>query len=171
MTCSLTWVFILCAKDHQSNKFPFMSKFQIDKKLCIGYFTYIGGTAEGVYKVRCHSRASNITRDTTHPEHIFKLLPAGRRYRSLQWNTTRLKNNFFTKLSPYSVNTYMPRHTHTHTHDNQVYSIYLSVQLSSHMVWSTLKLAYKDPMYPFKVASEVQNKTNHLFHKMRGYAS
>lgn len=42
------------------------------------------------------SRANSILKDTTHPyQHLFSLLPSGRRYRALKARTSRLKNSFY----------------------------------------------------------------------------
>ena len=51
---------------------------------------------EDIASSRYHSRAVNITKDTSHPgHHLFDLLPSGRRFRSLRTRTNRLRNSFF----------------------------------------------------------------------------
>ena len=51
-----------------------------------------------IYSSRCLSRARNITKDSSHPgSQLFELLPSGRRYRSLQARTNKLRNSFFPK--------------------------------------------------------------------------
>ncbi len=51
---------------------------------------------QGIYLKRCRSRAAKITKDSTHPgNHLFRLLPSGRRYRSLMAKTERLRKSFF----------------------------------------------------------------------------
>ncbi len=49
-----------------------------------------------IYLKRCRSRAAKITKDSNHPgNHLFRLLPSGRRYRSLMAKTERLRKSFF----------------------------------------------------------------------------
>ncbi len=51
---------------------------------------------QGIYLKRCRSRAAKITKDSNHPSnHLFRLLPSGRRYRSLMAKTERLRKSFF----------------------------------------------------------------------------
>ncbi len=51
---------------------------------------------QGIYLKRCRSRAAKITKDSNHPgNHLFLLLPSGRRYRSLMAKTERLRKSFF----------------------------------------------------------------------------
>ncbi len=51
---------------------------------------------QGIYLKRCRSRAAKITKDSNHPgNHLFRLLPSGRRYRSLMAKTERLRKSFF----------------------------------------------------------------------------
>ncbi len=51
---------------------------------------------QGIYLKRCKSRAAKITKDSNHPSnHLFRLLPSGRRYRSLMAKTERLRKSFF----------------------------------------------------------------------------
>ncbi len=43
---------------------------------------------QGIYLKRCRSRAAKITKDSNHPgNHLFRLLPSGRRFRSLMAKT------------------------------------------------------------------------------------
>ena len=49
-----------------------------------------------IYITRCMDRAASIMKDSTHPAHgLFTLLPSGRRLRSIQARTTRLRNTFY----------------------------------------------------------------------------
>ncbi len=51
---------------------------------------------QGIYLKRCRSRAAKILKDSTHPgNHLFCLLPSGRRYRSMLAKTERLRRSFF----------------------------------------------------------------------------
>ncbi|KAK3524737.1 hypothetical protein QTP86_001998 [Hemibagrus guttatus] len=51
---------------------------------------------EDIQKKRCLCRAHSILEDSSHPAHsLFKLLPSGRRFRSLLTKTSRLRNSFF----------------------------------------------------------------------------
>ncbi len=51
---------------------------------------------QGIYLKRCRSRAAKIIKDSNHPgNHLFILLPSGRRYRSMLAKTERLKRSFF----------------------------------------------------------------------------
>ncbi len=51
---------------------------------------------QGIYLKRCKSRAAKIIKDSNHPgNHLFRLLPSGRRYRSLMAKTERLRKSFF----------------------------------------------------------------------------
>lgn len=51
---------------------------------------------EDIASSRYLSRAGNIIKDSSHPgNHMFDLLPSGRRYRSHRTRTTRLRNSFF----------------------------------------------------------------------------
>ncbi len=56
---------------------------------------------QGIYLKRCRSRAAKITKDSNHPgNHLFRLLPSGRRYRSLMAKTERLRKSFFPQQAP-----------------------------------------------------------------------
>ncbi len=49
-----------------------------------------------IYLQRCRSRAAKILKDSTHPgNHLFCLLPSGRRFRSMMAKTERLRKSFF----------------------------------------------------------------------------
>ncbi len=51
---------------------------------------------QGIYLKCCRSRAAKITKDSNHPgNHLLRLLPSGRRYRSLMAKTERLRKSFF----------------------------------------------------------------------------
>ncbi len=51
---------------------------------------------QGIYLKRCRSRAAKIIKDSTHPgNHLFCLLPSGRRFRSMMAKTERLRKSFF----------------------------------------------------------------------------
>ncbi len=49
-----------------------------------------------IYLKRCKSRASKILKDSNHPgNHLFCLLPSGKRFRSMMAKTERLRRSFF----------------------------------------------------------------------------
>ncbi len=49
-----------------------------------------------IYLKHCRSRAAKILKDSTHPgNHLFCLLPSGRRFRSMMAKTERLRKSFF----------------------------------------------------------------------------
>ncbi len=51
---------------------------------------------QDIYLKRCKSRAAKILKDSTHPgNHLFCLLPSGRRFRSMMAKTERLRRSFF----------------------------------------------------------------------------
>ncbi len=51
---------------------------------------------EELYRTRCLKKACSILKDSSHPaHHLFKLLPSGRRYRTIKAKTNRLKNTTF----------------------------------------------------------------------------
>ncbi len=51
---------------------------------------------QDIYIKRCKSRAAKILKDSTHPgNHLFCLLPSGRRFRSMMAKTERLRRSFF----------------------------------------------------------------------------
>ncbi len=51
---------------------------------------------QDIYLKRCKSRAAKIIKDSNHPgNHLFILLPSGRRYRSMLVKTERLRRSFF----------------------------------------------------------------------------
>ena len=51
---------------------------------------------EYIYQARCAQKSRGIAWDTTHPaNHLFELLPSGKRYRSVKTRTTRHKNSFY----------------------------------------------------------------------------
>ncbi len=51
---------------------------------------------QAIYHRRVHRRTASILKDPTHPPHgLFTLLPSGRRYRSVNCRTFRLRNSFF----------------------------------------------------------------------------
>ncbi len=51
---------------------------------------------QAIYLKLCKSRAAKILKDSTHPgNHLFCLLPSGRRFRSMMAKTERLRKSFF----------------------------------------------------------------------------
>ena len=51
---------------------------------------------DSLYHLRLSRRATNISRDTSHPaNHLFELLPSGRRFRALKARTSRFRHSFF----------------------------------------------------------------------------
>ncbi len=49
-----------------------------------------------IYLKRCKSRAVKIIKDSNHPgNHLFRLLPSGKRFRSMMARTERLRRSFF----------------------------------------------------------------------------
>ncbi len=51
---------------------------------------------QDIYLKRCKSRTAKIIKDSNHPgNHLFCLLPSGRRYRSMLAKTERLRRSFF----------------------------------------------------------------------------
>ncbi len=51
---------------------------------------------QDIYLKRCKSRAAKITKDSNHPgNHLFILLPSGKRFRSMMAKTERLRRSFF----------------------------------------------------------------------------
>ncbi len=49
-----------------------------------------------IYSTRCIRLARSIIKDSSHPgNHLFTLLPSGRRFRSLKTRTSRLRNSFY----------------------------------------------------------------------------
>ncbi len=115
---------------------------------------------QDIYSTRLTRKALSIAGDPTHPSHsFFSLLPSGRRLRSLQARTNRLKDSFIyqavrklnslpslpplpsltprtTELWPHP-HTHTPTHPHTHTH---TYTHTHTVTSTSHFVqhWTDL---------------------------------
>ncbi len=61
---------------------------------------HISGSAipslQDIYLKRCKSRAVKIIKDSNHPDnHLFCLLPSGKRFRSMMAKTERLRRSFF----------------------------------------------------------------------------
>ena len=53
-------------------------------------------TLDNIYLTQCLRKANKIIKDPSHPAHsLFTLLPSGRRYRSGQSRTSRLKDSFY----------------------------------------------------------------------------
>ncbi len=51
---------------------------------------------QDIYLKRCKSRAAKIIKDSNHPgNHLFRLLPSGKRFRSMMVKTERLRRSFF----------------------------------------------------------------------------
>ncbi len=51
---------------------------------------------QDIYLKRCRSRAAKIIKDSNHPgNHLFCLLPSGKRFRSMMAKTERLRKSFF----------------------------------------------------------------------------
>ncbi len=51
---------------------------------------------QGIYLKRCRSRTAKIIKDSNHPgNHLFILLPSGKRFRSMLAKTERLRKSFF----------------------------------------------------------------------------
>ncbi len=51
---------------------------------------------QDIYLKRCKSRAAKIIKDSNHPgNHLFFLLPSGKRFRSMMAKTERLRRSFF----------------------------------------------------------------------------
>ncbi len=98
---------------------------------------------QDIYSTRLTRRALSIAGDPTHPTHnFFSLLPSGRRLRSLQARTNRLKDSFIhqavrklnslpslrplpsltpriTELWPPPHHHHPHEHTHTHSHSHK----------------------------------------------------
>ncbi len=61
---------------------------------------HISGSAlpslQDIYLKRCKSRTAKILKDSNHPgNHLFCLLPSGKRFRSMMAKTERLRRSFF----------------------------------------------------------------------------
>ncbi len=66
---------------------------------------------QDIYLKRCKSRAAKILKDSTHPgNHLFCLLPSGKRFRSMMAKTERLRRSFFHK--PSFINLYKTHYYH-----------------------------------------------------------
>ncbi len=53
---------------------------------------------QDIYLKRCKSRAAKILKDSNHPgNHLFCLLPSGKRFRSMMAKTERLRRSFFSQ--------------------------------------------------------------------------
>ncbi len=93
---------------------------------------------QDIYSTRLTRKALSIAGDPTHPTHnFFSLLPSGRRLRSLQARTNRLKDSFIHQavrklnslpslpplpsLTPRTTVLWPPPHTHTHTHTHTLW--------------------------------------------------
>ncbi len=51
---------------------------------------------QDIYLKCCKSRAAKVIKDSTHPgNHLFHLLPSGKRFRSMMAKTERLRRSFF----------------------------------------------------------------------------
>ncbi len=51
---------------------------------------------QDIYLKRCKSRTAKIIKDSNHPgNHLFHLLPSGKRFRSMMAKTERLRRSFF----------------------------------------------------------------------------
>ncbi len=51
---------------------------------------------QDIYLKRCKSRAAKIIKDSNHPgNHLFRLLPSGKHFRSMMAKTERLRRSFF----------------------------------------------------------------------------
>ncbi len=51
---------------------------------------------QDIYLKRCKSRAAKIIKDSNHPSnHLIRLLPSGKRFRSMMAKTERLRRSFF----------------------------------------------------------------------------
>ena len=62
--------------------------------LCLTDMT-INTPLDDIFRTRCLRRACGILKDETHPaNHLFTLLPSGRRYRATTARTSRLQNSF-----------------------------------------------------------------------------
>ena len=49
-----------------------------------------------LFTIRSRKKARKITRDSSHPaNHLFELLPSGRRFRTIRSRTKRFKNSFY----------------------------------------------------------------------------
>ncbi len=54
---------------------------------------------QDIYLKRCKSRAAKILKDSNHPgNHLFCLLPSGKRFRSMMAKTERLRRSFFPQV-------------------------------------------------------------------------
>ncbi len=54
---------------------------------------------QDIYLKHCKSRAAKILRDSTRPSnHLFCLLPSGKRFRSMMAKTERLRSSFFLQV-------------------------------------------------------------------------
>ncbi len=79
---------------------------------------------QDIYLKRCKSRAAKILKDSNHPgNHLFCLLPSGKRFRSMMAKTERLRRSFFPQAirllntKPILINTYKivtEKHPYSH---------------------------------------------------------
>ncbi len=69
---------------------------------------------QDIYLKRCKSRAAKILKDSTHPgNHLFCLLPSGKRFRSVMAKTERLRRSFF----PQAIRLLTQTQFHKHLQD------------------------------------------------------
>ncbi len=121
---------------------------------------------QDIYNTRLTRKALSIAGDPTHPTHsFFSLLPSGRRLRSLQARTNRLKDSFIhqavrklnslpslppppsltpriTELWHYhpTTTTHPPTHTNTHTHTHTHTNTHTHTHTHTHTLTLTLTL-------------------------------
>ncbi len=66
---------------------------------------------QDIYLKRCKSRAAKILKDSNHPgNHLFCLLPSGKRFRSMMAKTERLRRSFFPRPSGSLTQTQFHKH-------------------------------------------------------------
>ncbi len=76
------------------------------------------GHLQDIYLKRCKSRAVKIIKDSNHPcNHLFILLPSGKRFRSMMAKTERLRRSFFPQAIRLLNSNSNSVSLHLHLHD------------------------------------------------------
>ncbi len=77
------------------------------------------GHLQDIYLKRCKSRAVKIIKDSNHPcNHLFILLPSGKRFRSMMAKTERLGRSFFPQAIRLLNSNSNSVSLHLHLHDS-----------------------------------------------------
>ncbi len=103
---------------------------------------------QDIYLKRYKSRAAKIIKDSTHPgNHLFSLLPSGKRFRSMMAKTERLRRSFFPQAirllnTNCFINTLKKKKKKKHSYSHHPYCYYVYIPSTTRLHIPLIPLVY-----------------------------